>query len=338
MNPLEHRLAEAWPPPSWRDVTVLLAVSGGADSTALLRAMVVLKTGGPGSLAVAHYNHGLRGADSEADEAFVVALCRELGVPCQVGRAPQDRLATECPDGLESAARQARYDFLRRAADRLGARYVVTAHTADDQAETILHRILRGTGIAGLSGIARARPLGEAATLIRPLLGFRRADLETYLDDLGQPFRDDASNREVRFTRNRIRHELLPLLADRYNPGVVDALLRLGALAGEAQSVIGAIVTSIEDDAVEEDAHGAVRIDTTELIGQPPYIVRELLMAVWRRCGWPMQSMGYAQWELLAEMAIAGALGHGRTLSKQTLPGNILAECVDDGLWLRPVE
>ena len=82
----------------------------------------------------------------------------------------------------------------------------------------------------------------------------------------------------------------------------------------------------------------AVRIDTAELIGQPPYIVRELLMAVWRRRGWPMQSMGYAQWESLAEMAIAGALGHGGTLSKQTLPGNILVECVDDGLWLRAVE
>ena len=337
MNSLESRLGEAWAPHSWQDVTVLLAVSGGVDSTALLRAMAALKTEGPGRLAVAHFNHGLRGQESQTDETFVVALCRELGVPCELGRAEEGRLASECRDGLESAAREARYDFLQRTADRLGARYLVTAHTADDQAETILHRILRGTGVAGLSGIARVRPLGPATTLIRPLLAFRRAELEAYLENLGQPYRDDASNQNVRFTRNRIRHELLPSLAAQYNPGVVDALLRLGALAGEAQSVIDAIVGSLKDDAVEEGPSGGLRIDTTELIGQPRYIVRELLMAAWRTRDWPMQAMGYLQWDLLAEMAVAIALGRSPASSKQTLPGNILAECIDDSLWLRRV-
>ena len=169
LHPLETRLAEAWPPEDWQDVTVLVAVSGGADSVALLRAIVALKTAGEGRLVAAHLNHQLRPAEAEADQALVVELCRRLGVACEVGRVRLDLAGPEGRDGLEAAARRARYQFLEATAARLGARFVVTAHTADDQAETILHRILRGTGIGGLSGMARARPLGPA-TLIRPLL------------------------------------------------------------------------------------------------------------------------------------------------------------------------
>ena len=154
-------------------------------------------------------------------EQFVVELCRRLSVTCEVGRVAVDRLAAESGDGIEAAARTARYHFLEQTAGRLGARFVATAHTADDQAETILHRIIRGTGIRGLSGMARARPLGHA-TLIRPLLGVRRAELQTYLDALGQPYRHDQSNADLRFTRNRIRHQTMPQLREQYNAGVAE--------------------------------------------------------------------------------------------------------------------
>ena len=325
-HPLVEKLGAVWPPEAWQDVTVLLAISGGADSVALLDAMTRLKRGGEGRLCTAHFNHRLRGDESAADEALVVELCSTLGVHCEVGRAEAGRLAKGGGDSLEAAARNARYDFLQRTAARLGARYVVTAHTADDQAETILHRILRGTGIAGLSGMARTRALGPAATLIRPLLAFRRAELIAYLDDVRQPHRRDSSNDDPRFTRNRIRHELLPRLAADFNPGVVDALLRLGSLAGEVRTVVDQLVEHLAELCVARQGPGVVRIELGRLTGQPRYVIRELVIAVWRRQGWPMQSMGFAQWDLLSEMISARSETSRSPPQKQMFPGSVLAE------------
>jgi tRNA(Ile)-lysidine synthase len=318
MHSLETKLAAAWPPGAWDSVTVLVAVSGGADSVALLRAMAALKTGGEGRLVAVHVNHQLRGEEATADEAFVVDLCRRMELPCDVGRVRVGPAGAGRASGLEAAARRARYDFLAEAAGRLGARYVATAHTADDQAETILHRILRGTGIRGLAGMARARRLGPA-TLIRPLLGITRAELVAYLDAIGQPYRRDSSNRDVRFTRNRIRHKLLPQLARQYNCSVAEALLRLGSLAGEVQTVIDAVVEDLAERCVRAEGPDAVSIDTALLTGQSRYVVRELLLSIWRRQGWPMQAMGYRQWEQLSEMISAGG-------PRQVLPGEVQAE------------
>ena len=324
-QPFETHLAAAWPPAKWQEVTTLLAVSGGADSVALMRAMRALKTRGDGRLCVAHFNHHLRGDQSAADEAFVLDLCRRFDLPCEVGHA-QGQVMAEGSDGVEAAARAARYEFLQQAAARLGARYVVTAHTADDQAETILHRILRGTGIGGLGGMQRVRAFGPAATLIRPLLEVRRTELVAYLDDLGQPYRVDSSNQDTRLTRNRIRHELLPQLARQFNPGVIDALLRLGRLAGEAQAVVEAVVDGLCQRCVVCESPQAVRIDAAALADQPRYAIRELLMTIWRRQGWPMQAMGFAQWDLLAELA-SGCRGASPELpSKRMFPGSVLAE------------
>jgi tRNA(Ile)-lysidine synthase len=204
---------------------------------------------------------------------------------------------------------------------------VVTAHTADDQAETILHRIVRGTGIGGLHGMPRVRQLSPAVTLIRPMLSLRRTQLVAYLDDLGQPYRSDPSNEDTRFTRNRIRHELLPQLAEQYNSGVVDALLRLGTLSGEVQSVIDKLVEELIERCVVRETSQRVRIDGAALRDQPAYVIRELLMAVWRERRWPMQSMGFAQWESLAEMVVSKSL-------PQTFPGKVSARKVDDHLIL----
>ena len=301
-------------------------MSGGADSIALLRAIVAIASigAGEGRIIVAHLNHQLRPGEADADKAFVVDLCRRLDVPCDVGRVQLDQ--TAAGDGLEAAARHARYQFLAKTAARFGARFVATAHTADDQAETVLHRIVRGTGVGGLAGMARARPLGPA-TLLRPLLGFHRAELLAYLNDIGQSYRNDSSNDNTRFTRNRIRHELLPQLAERYNSGVADALLRLGSLAGEVQAVIDTMADDLANRCVSIEGNGAVRIDSARLKGQPPYLVRELLMVVWRRQGWPMQAMGFAQWDLLERMIAA------KTPCKQTMPGDVSAETGED--WLK---
>ena len=339
MHPFEKKLALAWPPPHWRDVTVLVALSGGADSVALLRAMAALRTADTspqcvGALCAAHLNHRLRGEEADADERFVAELCRRWDIPCEVGHAD---VAAELPPGgagLETVARNARYQFLESAAARCGARYVAVAHTADDQAETILHRILRGTAVAGLSGMPRARPLGHAG-LLRPLLDFRRSEVLGYLSDIGQPFRTDRTNADLRFTRNRLRHELLPHLAREYNPNVVEALLRLGRLAGEVQQWMQQQVEPLREAccrAIERPGRG-VHLDPRRLESEPAALVRELLVNVWRRQGWPMQQMGFEQWDLLADLARAAGKPSG-PVRKQTLPGGIMAESGPKGLLL----
>lgn len=318
----EQRVQCDWPVASWRDVTVLLAVSGGPDSVALLRAMHALQPPKcAGRLIVAHANHQLRGAESAADAEFVRALCNELEVACEIGALDIGGLDTS--DGLEAAARDARYAFLAATASQYGARYLVTAHTADDQAETILHRILRGTGLRGLAGIPRARPLSEMTTLLRPLLGIRRGDVLEYLSRLGQPYRVDATNAQADFTRNRLRNGLLPQLAHEYNPAVVDALLRLGQLAGEAHGILHAQACGLRVSAAKPLPNCGWQLDAQVLAGAPPYLVREMFIELWQASQWPLQSMGLAQWQLLLELVHHADSG---AAAKQVFPGNVLAE------------
>jgi tRNA(Ile)-lysidine synthase len=327
---LEQKLAASWPPRDWQDVGVVVAVSGGADSVALLRALAALKTSGSGRLVAAHFNHQLRGEDSEADQRLVAELCRQLPLDCEIGRASADLRLGHGGDGLEEAARQARYDFLQATAERIGARYVVTAHTADDQAETILHRIVRGTGLGGLAGIPRARPLGASVSLLRPMLDVRRAEVIDYLAAIGQPFRDDATNAELKFTRNRLRHELLPKLAAEYNPAVVDSLVRLGKLAGEVQQVVDRLTSALYERAVTHSSAGAAVLDCRTVAGEPINLVRELFVELWRQLRWPQQDMGFVEWQALAEMAVAPA---AESL-KRMFPGQIVAERRGDQLTL----
>ena len=318
----EAKLAGSWPPRDWQDVTVVLAVSGGPDSTAMLRAMTALPRTGAGRLVVAHFNHRLRGREADADERFVVDLAADLGVSCEVGRSEPGEMDQTGGEGLEAVARRARYAFLQRTAHRVGARFVATAHTADDQVETILHRIVRGTGISGLSGMRRARPLGPDVTLLRPMLQFCRSEVVDYLDELGQPSRRDPSNDDPQFTRSRIRRDLVPRLAAEYNANVREAILRLGALAGEAQAAIDRRVDGLIERAVAAQPDEIVEIACAELAGTEPYIVRELLIAVWRRQGWPEQAMGYAQWDELARLAREDPQTDSR---KKMFPGRIVA-------------
>lgn len=327
-HPLERKLAAVWPPRQWADVTVVAAVSGGCDSVALLQALAAIRAGGEGRLAAAHLNHQLR-PEADEDERFVADLCRRLGIDCEIGRISVQNEAAARGDGIEAAARDARYRFLRKTAERLGARFIVTAHTADDQAETILHRIIRGTGIRGLAGMARVRRLGHAS-LVRPMLNIRRRELTAYLDKLGQSFRDDVTNSDRRFTRNRIRHDLLPLLRGQFNAEVDDALLRLGSLAGQSQAVIDSLVDELLGECLAGGHRGAVEFDLGLLAGRPAYIVRELFASVWQRQKWPLQSMGQAQWNELAELAATPA-----ARAKRHLPGGVVVEVAEGRMRLQ---
>ena len=227
----EQGLGKAW----------VVAVSGGGDSVGLLR--VLHQLAGPLGLrlSVAHLDHGVRGEAARADAAFVAALAGSLDLPFVLGAWQPTRSGH-----FESDARRARYDWLTEAARARGASVIAVGHTRDDQAETILHRIVRGTGPRGLAGMPRTRLLASKPriTLARPLLGVSRREVRDYLAELKQPFREDASNADLSRTRARIRHDLLPKLAAEYNPNVALALVRLGSLASSFERAVDADLRS----------------------------------------------------------------------------------------------
>ncbi|MBC8870793.1 MAG: tRNA lysidine(34) synthetase TilS [Planctomycetes bacterium] len=342
LEPFEEKLAGQWPPSTWRDVTALVAVSGGADSVALLRGMVAVRQQGEGQIIVAHFNHGLRGNESDADEAFVVELCGRLDLAHEIGRMEQRACDEDSPPNAsgdlrsasasEADARDWRYRFLRETAARVGARFVVTAHTADDQAETVLHRVLRGTGIAGLAGIRPYRQLIPGVALVRPMLNTRRTEVIQYLKAVGQEYREDSTNADLGFTRNRIRRELLPQIADVYNPNVVEALNRLGSMAGDVQALVDGLVGQLADRCIKKSLAEEVIIDCRPLHSANAFLVRHLLIRIWTDHTWPQQAMSYDKWDQLAKLATDEK--PAKTGTKIVLPGNILAERTGDLLLL----
>jgi tRNA(Ile)-lysidine synthase len=285
---------------------MVVAVSGGPDSLALLRALVALGKHSPaGPFVVAHLNHGLRGDESDGDEDFVRSLCAELGIVAHC-----ESLAVRSASvgaNLEATARRLRYDWLAGIARKVGAGWVATGHTANDQAETVLHRLLRGAGIAGLRGIAPQRDLTAGVTLIRPLLSVTRQEVIAYLEEIGQATRLDSTNLDPTLTRNRLRHELLPLLEERYNPQVVACLSRLAAQAEEmfATEEESARVLLVE---AELPRAGEILIfDRQRLAAAPRHRLREAFRLLWQREGWPMGEMGFDAWERLAAVTLGSA-------------------------------
>ena len=230
---VERRFAEQTRDQAWfrPGVRLGVAVSGGADSVALLKLLVEVRAKLGVVVSAVHFNHKLRGKASETDERFVAKLAEKLGVTLHIGRADVAGKAKREKANLEDAARRARYGFFQRLAEQGVIEVVATAHTMDDQAETVLAHILRGTGIAGLAGI---HPVSAYA--VRPLLGFRREEMRKYLRAKKQLWREDASNRDTARTRARMRKKLLPLLAREFNPAVVEHLAALSDRAREQTS------------------------------------------------------------------------------------------------------
>jgi len=216
-----------------------IAVSGGADSVALLSLLLELKGELGAVLSVAHVNHKLRGQESDEDERFVAQLAAQHGIEFFVCEAPAAASADASVDapgaGVEAKARELRYGFFRRLARECRVTKIATAHTLDDQAETVLLRIFRGTGIRGLAGIHPrlvfkdgGRPAGE---VVRPFLGFRREELRQFLREQGLNWREDASNLDTAFLRNRVRHRLLPLIKDEFGESAIEHLAELAEIA-----------------------------------------------------------------------------------------------------------
>lgn len=198
---------------------IAVGVSGGADSVALLRFLAALRPQFGWDLVVCHIHHGLRGAEADRDEHFVRALAEQLGLPCAVSRIDAAALALRDHISVEEAGRMARYAFFAQTAGEGGR--IATAHTLDDSIETVLMNLVRGTGLRGLCGIPRIR-----GNIVRPLLDCTRAEVEDYLGTLGQPYCTDSTNLTDDYTRNRIRHDILPRLCA-LNPNFPGAMARM---------------------------------------------------------------------------------------------------------------
>jgi tRNA(Ile)-lysidine synthase len=264
--------------------TIVVAVSGGADSTALLLALQELKTASKLSvnICVAHLDHKLR-KTSARDARWVADLAAKLGYECVIGRAKVAELAKANSDNLEQAARQARYAFLERTAKRKSAQYVLTAHTMDDQAETVLLRLMRGSAGGGLGGMDAVRPLGagSAIRLVRPLLWARRADTENYCRLRKTAFLVDEMNSDAGFSRVRVRQQLLPLMQS-FNNRIVEAISRTAAQLREDRAVLSSDSGELLERASlsaggEEDESGVPALNVKTLTAEPPALRRRAL-------------------------------------------------------------
>jgi len=252
--------------PRLRGTRVLVAASGGADSTALALALRELGC----SIVLAHVHHGIRGAAAGADARFVRRLARKLGVPFVLGRFDVPAEARARGESLEMAARRVRRAFLIETARREGIRRIAVGHTADDQAETVLMRIVRGTSVTGLAGIPHVTRHG-GAVFIRPLRDATRRQVLDYLDSRRQAFREDETNAEDFARRNRVRHEILPLLEKRLNPAVRQALLRLADIAAAEDEVMASLARKTKPGAKAPLAiRRRLALDEMRRAGIPP--------------------------------------------------------------------
>jgi len=251
-----------------------VAVSGGADSVALLHLLLELREELGCVLCLVHFNHKLRGRASEADEKFVARLAARHGLEFFVARENIAAKAKCERSNLEDVARRARYAFFERLVQEGRLARVAVAHTADDQAETVLAHILRGTGLAGLGGIHPT-----AGNVVRPLLGIRRADLRAYLRGKRQSWREDASNRDTKRMRARIRQKLLPLLERQFQPATVEHLCQLAELAREDEAYLES-QTALREKEMTQAAQNATRLALAGFLREPRAIQTRLLRRI----------------------------------------------------------
>ncbi len=302
-------------------VTVLVALSGGPDSVALLDGLLrAVRKAGAGVVA-AHLDHALR-SDSRADALFCEELCDRLRVRLRTGRRHPTAQALR-EGGLEEAARLTRYSFLRRVAREENASAIVLGHTLDDQAETVLMRLLRGSGALGLSAMKAWD--GE---LLRPLLQTRRAAIIAHLSSQRLPYRSDPSNDDTSFIRNRIRHELIPLLEQRFNPNVTEVLGRTARTLAEEHAALRELAAQLLERAAAPAVEGTA-FEISVLKSAPEGLGKAALREAVRRFG-GLRSVSFIHIERLF-----GLLSQGRGGATLPLPGARMAAITRGRLVLR---
>lgn len=329
---LLQAIQDCLPASEFAGLGVLVGCSGGADSVALLVAVQTLvlqhrqqNPAARGFVIAAHFDHGLRGAESAADQAFVRQLASELGIRFVAGKGPGT-------DRDEASLRQQRREFFLQQLQRAGARYLFLAHSMDDNVETVLDRLMRGTGPTGMQGVAAFRPFqdqsgGSDFVVARPMLQVQRHTIRDALTELKIPWREDPSNASTEYRRNWIRHQLLPLLATQ-NPQVVSAIARLIESQNHWGNVIADLADAWLSQHVLKTEPLVLRSVEVPLPGDPSNaslqrtlsaqpVVVEALRRLWHQKRFPLQAMDQSHWHHLYALVV----GQGpRTL---TLPGAV---------------
>ncbi|MFX4263543.1 tRNA lysidine(34) synthetase TilS [Pelotomaculum propionicicum] len=304
-----HRMVE-------RGDKVLVAVSGGPDSTALLHILYQLKDDLGISLHVAHLNHMFRGEESEKDAFFVAETAQRYGLPATVESVDVPSYRARRRLSNQVAAREVRFKFLLECAGRVGASRIALAHQADDQAETILFNFLRGTGTGGLKGILPVRD----GIYIRPLLNVRRSEIESYCSEMDLAFRHDSSNLKPVYTRNRIRLNLVPLLEKEYNPELVPALMRLGEICREEDSYLDHLAEKALQEALLKSDTGLVSLSLDRLVESPLAVRRRVLRRAWQVVSGGAGHLDFQHAEAALDLVSSGATG-----AQAVMPGNVFA-------------
>lgn len=301
-------IQRVWPIERWCDQRVVVAVSGGPDSVALLDALHRMAPD-PSRLLVAHFNHGLRGEQSDGDAAFVQSMAERLKIECVIGSmakpisegadATEALQPTRSPRS-ESWLRTVRHRFLKEVATGFDAAWIATGHTADDVVETMLHHLLRGSGPAGLASIPPMRRLQRNLHLVHPLIFAFKADVLAYLEAREQSYRQDASNDSMQYTRNRIRHQLLPWLREFTGDArVADRLRTAAEWIREEHGVIEELgMRWLASECVKPIDDG-LQMPLAHALSEPWGVVREGLVAAWHARSWPLREMSAKHWERL---------------------------------------
>ncbi len=306
---------------------VIAAVSGGPDSVALLHVLISLASEYELTLSVAHLNHGLRGSESDAEEQLVRQLSKERGISCSVKRIDLQALRKcdrrKC--SLEDIGRQERYEFFTALAAEIGASRIALGHHREDQAETVLMNFIRGSGLEGLKGI---RPVRDGC-FIRPLLEVSRKDILDFLQAEHLPFLEDSSNSEDHFLRNRIRHHMIPLLQELYNPRIIDTLNRLAEIARREDDCLKSIVDHILEDLLitSLSEEGTVGISISRLHELDEALQHRLVKSLLERCALSPRRVAFTHIQ-----AVANLCREEKSVGLLFLPGNVLVRREYDNL------
>lgn len=304
--------------------SILVACSGGPDSVALLLLLTELaQRGGDYAITVAHFNHGLRGSESDGDARFVEGLAKTMGLECIVQRGDVKGRKRLTGETIQEAARALRYEFLREVRAQKGIKWIATAHTADDQAEEVILRLLRGTSLAGISGI----PARTEDGIIRPLLQVEKNELLAYLADRGQNYRQDSSNQSSKYLRNLVRKRVIPELK-RINPSILSAVSRTTRLLSEDNEFLEALAQRAYKEAIVFSDGAQVEFSVARLKELERPILRRVMKRALRHLN-PQVFRSLRMEHLDALLALAG---DETSVKGVTLPKQIVAKRVYDRL------
>lgn len=297
--------------------SILVGVSGGVDSVVLLDILHVLSFEHGFSLSVAHVNHGLRGADAKRDEKFVRSLAQKYDVPCHSTQVQVKDFAKKHSLSEEVAARELRYKFFRQTASTIRANSCATAHTADDAAETLLMNLFRGTGLSGLAGIPPRRPLVKKTQLIRPLLQLSKEEIISYAQERELEWFEDETNTLTTYTRNKVRHEVLPRLKEEFNPKIIESLNRTATLLRKADGFIESFIDSTYHSVVNEKEDSCV-IDIHKLEALHEFLQSEII----ERC---ISTLTFGRTVSFASMDRILSLLNKEVGARETIVNNLIA-------------